>query len=73
MFKPINLAKSLRVAMAEDNIKTPELSDKSGLTPQTLNQLARLEPGKSAQTSTVVKLCEAMDRSVSEFIAIGEE
>ena len=76
MFKEINLAKSLRVAMAEygeKGIKTSEIAANSTLTAPTINLLRKLTPGNSANTNTLVEICKVLDMPVSEFIAIGEE
>lgn len=62
--------KALRLAIAEKNIKQKELSEKSGIAPQTISHITK---GKSNPSIlTMNELALALGMKLSELIALGE-
>lgn len=67
----MNISKSINLALAHAGINQKELSQVMGVSQQFLSGMAT---GRvNASLSMVVRLAEALDYRVSEFIALGEE
>jgi|TARA_R110002050_G_scaffold106937_4_gene217125 transcriptional regulator with XRE-family HTH domain len=66
----MNLGKSIKVACAMTEMSQDELSEETGIDSGTISRYVR---GKSAcNTRTMITIADALNMSVSEFIALGE-
>jgi transcriptional regulator with XRE-family HTH domain len=66
----MDIGKSLRLAIAERNIKHKELAEKSGVSSQTISHITKNKSNPSIDM--LAKLSGALDYKVSELIALGE-
>lgn len=66
----MNVGKSLKVALAQKGMKQTELAAKLGVTNVWISRLANQE---SAGMGSVVKLANAMEMTVSDFLKLGED
>jgi len=65
----MNLARSIRVALAQRDHNAAWLADKIGVKRQ---QIGRIIKTGNATTTTVDKIAKALELSSSELIALGE-
>lgn len=66
----MNIGKSIKVALAQRNMKQNQLADRLGKSARWINLLAN---SKGASTETITMLAAAFDMKASEFVALGEE
>lgn len=66
----MNVGKSIKIALAQQEKNTRWLSEKMGVQ---LPQVSKLAVSKHANGSTIDKISEAFEMSSSEFIALGEK
>lgn len=66
----MNLRKSIKMALAMKGISQKALAKQLGMLETSLSQLAAQ---KSCTGATLIKMAEAFDMKVSEFVALGEE
>lgn len=66
----MNIKKSIKVAMAMKGIPTQEaLANKSGVDKMTISGAVN---NKKTSLSTIKKIADALEYSMSDFIALGE-
>jgi DNA-binding Xre family transcriptional regulator len=66
----MNLGKSLKIALIKAELSQIELAEKIGVSKQQVNNWTRADGIRSTNLN---KVCNALNLSVSEFIALGEE
>lgn len=66
----MNIGKSLKVALAQRDMKQNQLAAKLKKTPRWINDLANNETASSA---TIQMLAGAFDMKASDFVALGED
>tara|TARA_Y100000310_G_C20639472_1_gene793066 strand:+ start:1078 stop:1281 length:204 start_codon:yes stop_codon:yes gene_type:complete len=67
----MNLARSLKVALAKRDIKNKDFAVMMDVTPQ---QISNWVSGQyQMNSSNMVRACDALNMKVSEFVALGEE
>lgn len=65
----MNIGKSLKIALAQRELKQPWLATKLGLTRQQVSNIANTE---HASGTTIDKVAKAFNMEASEFVALGE-
>ena len=65
----MNIGKSLRIAMAEKNVKFAWLAKELKVTPTRVRHIAQQT---DCNTSLIARLAIVFNMSASEFIALGE-
>ncbi len=68
----INLGKSLSLALVHQDETVGSLAEKLNRPGSYVSKLKHLPPGRAVSSLTIDLLAEALDYSVSEFIALGE-
>lgn len=66
----MNFRKSLKLALAQRDMKQKELAEKLGMLETSLSQLASQT---SCTGATLQKIADAFDMKVSEFVSLGED
>lgn len=66
----MNIGKSIKVALAQRNMKQNQLAEQLGKSARWINLLAN---SKNASTETISMLAAAFGMKASEFVALGEE
>ena len=65
----MDIGKSLRHAMINNDLKAKDVAELTGLNTRTITNMYKLP---TCSNSSLKKLAEAFNMSVSEFIALGE-
>lgn len=66
----MNFGKSIKIAMLKNNIDQPSLAKILGIHPTGISHMANRD---STSTKNLVRVAEAFNMKVSEFIALGED
>ena len=66
----MNCGKSLGIALAMKRVKRKDLAEAVGVVPQ---QVSNWVSSGSMSNSNLVKVCDALDMKVSDFVKLGEE
>lgn len=66
----MNIGKSIKVALAQRDMKQNQLAERLGKSPRWINLLANSD---GASTATIQMLADAFGMKASEFVALGEE
>lgn len=66
----MNIGKSIKVALAQRDMKQNQLADQLGKSARWINLLAN---SKGASTDTIEMLAKGFGMKASEFVALGEE
>lgn len=66
----MNFRKSLKLALAQRDMKQKDLADRVGMRQTSMSQLAAQQ---SCTGATLQKIADALDMKVSEFVALGED
>lgn len=66
----MNLAKSLKIALAQKELRQKDLADKLNVSDQLISRWAIKG---TISPSNLEALCSVLDMPVSEFVALGED
>lgn len=66
----MNIGKSIKVALAQRDMKQNQLAERLGKSARWINLLAN---SRGASTETISMLASAFGMKASEFVALGEE
>jgi|GEM_PF-1153788 Plasmid maintenance system antidote protein len=70
MEQGMNVGRSINIAMAQKDMRRPDLARLLGVTPPSVKAIIDRD---NTTTDTLRKLADIFGMSVSEFIALGEE